>query len=41
VQGMIHETDHFIMLLNIDKVFSSNDLESINEFTDHNQKEEN
>jgi purine-binding chemotaxis protein CheW len=29
VQGMIKENDRFIMLLNIDKVFSSNELDSI------------
>jgi purine-binding chemotaxis protein CheW len=29
VQGMIQENDHFIMVLNVDKVFSSNDLDSI------------
>ena len=39
VQGMIHETDHFIMLLNIDKVFSSNDLESITEIKDNSHEE--
>jgi purine-binding chemotaxis protein CheW len=38
VQGMIHENDHFIMLLNIDKVFSSNDLESINIASEANVK---
>jgi hypothetical protein len=37
---MIQEDDHFIMVLDIDKVFSSNDLESISEFRD-TQKEEN
>ncbi|MCE2742695.1 MAG: chemotaxis protein CheW [Fluviicola sp.] len=31
IQGMIQENDHFMMVLNIDKVFSSNDLESISE----------
>jgi purine-binding chemotaxis protein CheW len=41
VQGMIHENDHFIMLLNIDKVFSSNDLESISEIIDNSQEENN
>jgi purine-binding chemotaxis protein CheW len=41
VQGMIHENDHFIMLLNIDKVFSSNDLESISEIIDNSQVENN
>ena len=40
IQGMIQEDDHFIMVLDIDKVFSSNDLESISEFRD-TQKEEN
>jgi purine-binding chemotaxis protein CheW len=40
IHGMIQEDDHFIMVLDIDKVFSSNDLESISEFRD-NQKEEN
>ena len=39
IQGMIQEDDHFIMVLDIDKVFSSNDLESISEFRD-TQKEE-
>jgi purine-binding chemotaxis protein CheW len=29
IQGMIQEDDHFMMVLNIDKVFSSGDLESI------------
>jgi hypothetical protein len=38
---MIHESDHFIMLLNIDKVFSSNDLESITEIKDNSQEEKN
>ena len=27
VQGMIQENDHFIMVLDVDKVFSSNDLD--------------
>jgi purine-binding chemotaxis protein CheW len=40
IHGMIQEDDHFIMVLDIDKVFSSNDLESISEFRD-NQKEDN
>jgi purine-binding chemotaxis protein CheW len=40
IQGMIQEDDHFIMVLDIDKVFSSNDLETISEFRD-TQKEEN
>ena len=40
IHGMIQEDDHFIMVLDIDKVFSSNDLESISEFRD-TQKEEN
>ena len=31
IQGMIQENDQFMMVLNIDKVFSSNDLESISE----------
>ena len=31
IQGMIQEDDHFMMVLNIDKVFSSMDLESIAE----------
>lgn len=30
VKGMIQEDDHFLMVLDIDKVFSSNDLESLN-----------
>lgn len=30
VKGMIQEGDHFLMVLDIDKVFSSNDLESLN-----------
>jgi len=29
IQGMIQEEDYFVMALNIDKVFSSNDLDSI------------
>jgi purine-binding chemotaxis protein CheW len=29
IQGMIKEKDHFMMLLNIDKVFSSEEIESI------------
>ena len=32
IKGMIQEDDHFLMVLDIDKVFSSNDLESISEF---------
>lgn len=40
IQGMIQEDDHFIMVLDIDKVFSSNDLETISEFRE-TQKEEN
>jgi purine-binding chemotaxis protein CheW len=40
IQGMIQENDHFIMVLNIDKVFSSNDLESIIETKDSDLKEE-
>lgn len=40
IQGMIQENDHFIMVLNIDKVFSSNDLESIIETKDVDVKEE-
>lgn len=31
IEGMIQEEDHFMMVLNIDKVFSLNDLESIAE----------
>lgn len=31
IQGMIKENDRFIMLLNIDNVFSSNELETITE----------
>ncbi len=34
IAGMIQEDDHFMMVLNIDKVFSSNDLESIAETKD-------
>jgi hypothetical protein len=37
---MIQENDHFMMVLNIDKVFSSNDLESISESKDINLKED-
>ena len=32
IKGMVQEDDHFLMVLDIDKVFSSNDLESISEF---------
>jgi purine-binding chemotaxis protein CheW len=35
IQGMIQEDDHFMMLLNIDKVFSHIDLESINIVQDY------
>lgn len=31
IEGMIQEDDHFMMVLNIDKVFSLNDMESIAE----------
>ena len=34
IEGMIKENDQFMMLLNIDKVFSSNDLESVLELKD-------
>ncbi len=40
VQGMIQEDDRFMMVLNIDKVFSSLDLESIAESKDHSVAEE-
>jgi len=36
IQGMIKENDKFMMLLNIDSVFSSNDLESIIETKSEN-----
>jgi len=39
IQGMIQENDHFMMVLNIDKVFSSNDLESISESKELDIKE--
>ena len=38
VQGMIQENDHFIMMLDVDKVFSSNDLDSINIASEANVK---
>jgi hypothetical protein len=37
---MIQEDDHFMMVLNIDKVFSSLDLESIVESKEINVKED-
>ena len=40
VQGMIQENDHFIMVLDVDKVFSSNDLDSINIASSSNAKSE-
>jgi purine-binding chemotaxis protein CheW len=40
IQGMIQENDHFMMVLNIDKVFSSNDLESISESKELDIKED-
>ena len=40
IQGMIQEDDHFMMVLNIDKVFSSLDLESIVESKEINVKED-
>jgi purine-binding chemotaxis protein CheW len=38
VQGMIQENDHFIRMLDVDKVFSSNDLDSINIASEANVK---
>ena len=40
ISGMIQENDQFMMVLNIDKVFSSNDLESISESKEINLKED-
>lgn len=40
VKGMIQEDDHFLMVLDIDKVFSSNDLDSISQFSEENITEE-
>ena len=40
IQGMIQENDNFMMVLNIDKVFSSNDLESISESKELDIKED-
>ena len=40
IKGMIQEDDHFLMVLDIDKVFSSNDLESISEFKEVKQANE-
>lgn len=40
IQGMIQEDDHFMMVLNIDKVFSSMDLESIAESKSTNAEEQ-
>jgi len=40
IQGMIQEDDHFMMVLNIDKVFSTLDLESISESKDAKVTEE-
>jgi purine-binding chemotaxis protein CheW len=37
IQGMIKEKDQFMMLLDIDKVFSSNDLEEILEIKDESK----
>jgi purine-binding chemotaxis protein CheW len=42
LKGMIQEEDHFLMVLDIDKVFSSNDLESINIASNNlNERDEN
>ena len=41
IQGMIKENDHFMMLLNIDAVFSSDELESIIEKREHANPEQN
>jgi purine-binding chemotaxis protein CheW len=40
IKGMIQEEDHFLMVLDIDKVFSSNDLDSISEFKEVKQANE-
>jgi len=40
VQGMIQENDHFIMMLDVDKVFSSIDLDSITIASEAKVKEE-
>jgi len=40
IQGMIQEDDRFMMVLNIDKVFSTLDLESISESKDAKVTEE-
>jgi purine-binding chemotaxis protein CheW len=37
IQGMIKEKDQFMMLLNIDKVFSTHDLDQISEIKDENK----
>lgn len=41
IAGMIQEDDHFIMALDVDKVFSSNDLDSISNASNLKLKESN
>lgn len=40
IQGMIKENDHFMMLLNIDAVFSSDEIESIVQTRENTNEEE-